>query len=296
MKPVKSRYAGSIEQASPWFPAGIGSPDLIHNNDVPNGKQTAADGQQFAGLILYDADNPNFREYLEVRLTRAMQPGEELCVRFAVSAAERSMFFTDELGIALSKDSILSNDWNTIQRDPELRTQKYLAISDTAASWKLLSFNYTAHGGEQFVTIGNFRKDANTNLQPNDQSQYLRLAYLYLDNLFVGSCAPETMPSTNAVVMPSPSETILPEGKLHVPNIVTPNGDGFNDVFYIEGLPRYSKLIIRNKKGMEVFKSDNYRNDWFGEGMPKGAYVYELILPDGNRIDGPLDLVRKTVN
>lgn len=295
MKPVVSKYAGNIEQAMPWFPAGIGSPDLIQQNDVPNGQQLAADGQQFAGLILYDADNRNFREYLEVRLIRALMPGEEVCIRFQVSAAEESMYFTDELGIALSSDSIRSRDWNTITREPELKTQKYLPISDTGAAWKKISFTFTAKGGEQFITLGNFRNDESTSLQPNNQTLILRLAYVYIDDVFVGSCAPEKplVNDTQVSINPPPSGEILPAGKMHVPTVVTPNGDGFNDVFYIEGLPRYSRLIIRDKQGNQVFKTDNYRNDWDGTGLKNGTYQYELILPDGNRIDGPLDVVRR---
>ncbi len=292
LKPVKSKYSGNIEQASPWFPAGIGSPDLIKPGEVPHGKQKAAEGQQFAGLILYDADNPNFREYLEVRLSRMLIPGEELCLKISVSAAEKSSYFTDELGIALSKDSIRSNDWNTIIREPEFKSQKYLAISDTGKTWKILSFTFKAKGGEQFVTIGNFRNDASTNLQPNDQTQYIRLAYLYVDNVYLGSCTPEVEKPTEVQVIAPPSGEILPAGRMHVPEVVTPNGDGFNDLFYIEGLPRYSRLTIRNKKDLVVFKTDNYRNDWDGAGLPSGTYQFELILPDGNRIDGPLSVVR----
>lgn len=294
MKPVKSRYAGSIEQASPWFTAGLGSPDLIVQDDVPYGKQQAFEGQQFAGIVLYDAENPQFREYLEVRLTRALQPSEEVCVRLSVSAADRSYFFTDELGIALSDDSLRVKDWNSIIRTPELKTAKYSPIADTSSTWKELSFTYIARGGEQFLTMGNFRSDASTLIQPNDQTQYMRIAYVYIDQVFVGSCKPETAGEINPEFNAPPSNSeVLPAGRMHVPTLVTPNGDGFNDVFYIEGLPRYSRLIIRNKKGEEVYRTDNYRNDWDGTGNPQGTYQYELVLPDGNRIDGPLDVVRR---
>ena len=57
LKPVESKFSGNIEWASPWFPAGTGSPDLIRNVEVPFGHQNAADGNQFAGIILYDEDS-----------------------------------------------------------------------------------------------------------------------------------------------------------------------------------------------------------------------------------------------
>jgi len=296
LKPIKSKYAGSIEWASPWFPAGKGSPDLIKNNDVPNGKQAALDGNQFAGIILYDADNAEFREYLEVRLIRSLLPSEEICLRVKISAADDCRYFTDALGFALTNDSIRVKNWRTIPRDPELKTRKFSSISDTGATWQAIEFKYVAKGGEQFLTIGNFRNDAAIALQPNNRNSFLKLAYIYIDQVYVGPCIEKTL-DTNSEIHPVISgggeQEELPASMLHVPNVVTPNGDGFNDVFYVAGLPKYSKLNIYTKKGVEIYSTTNYKNDWDGHDVPSGNYRYELALPDGNVISGPLDVVRK---
>ena len=54
-----------------------------------------------------------------------------------------------------------------------------------------------------------------------------------------------------------------------IPNIFTPNGDGKNDVFEIKGLEAYtgSQLFIYNRWGNEVYKSDNYLNNWDGSSL-----------------------------
>ena len=63
-----------------------------------------------------------------------------------------------------------------------------------------------------------------------------------------------------------------------IPNIFTPNGDGKNDVFEIKGLGSYpgSQLVIFNRWGNEVYRADNYLNNWDGSGLAEGTYYYVL--------------------
>jgi len=65
-----------------------------------------------------------------------------------------------------------------------------------------------------------------------------------------------------------------------IPNIFTPNGDGKNDVFKIAGLESFpgSQLIIFNRWGNEVYRADNYINNWDGSGLAEGTYYYILNL------------------
>ncbi len=63
-----------------------------------------------------------------------------------------------------------------------------------------------------------------------------------------------------------------------VPNIITPNGDGKNDVLEIANLSFYpgSQLVIFNRWGNEVYRSENYQNNWSGSGLADGTYYYLL--------------------
>jgi gliding motility-associated-like protein len=65
---------------------------------------------------------------------------------------------------------------------------------------------------------------------------------------------------------------------LDIPNIITPNNDGKNDVFKIGGLESYpgSQLLIFNRWGNEVYRADNYKNDWNGGGLAQATYYYIL--------------------
>jgi len=70
-----------------------------------------------------------------------------------------------------------------------------------------------------------------------------------------------------------------------VNQLITPNDDGFNDVWIIENLFMYpdNKVQIFNRWGTEVFEADPYENDWTGfwdraigsnKLLPAGTYYY----------------------
>lgn len=72
---------------------------------------------------------------------------------------------------------------------------------------------------------------------------------------------------------------------LNVPDIFTPNEDGFNDTFIIEGLGNFDVpgLVVFNRWGREVFRDENYQNDWNGtwngEPLPEGTYYFTFYEP-----------------
>lgn len=74
----------------------------------------------------------------------------------------------------------------------------------------------------------------------------------------------------------------MSETDLFVPNLFTPNGDGNNDVFEIRGLGLFysNSLVIVNRWGNEVYKSNNYQNNWTGEGLNEGTYFYKLTIKE----------------
>jgi gliding motility-associated-like protein len=61
---------------------------------------------------------------------------------------------------------------------------------------------------------------------------------------------------------------------------LSPNGDGRNDVFIIDGLQNYpeNSVCIFNRWGNQVLNQKNYQNDWSGTwngtNLPDGTYYY----------------------
>ena len=72
-----------------------------------------------------------------------------------------------------------------------------------------------------------------------------------------------------------------------IPNVISPNGDGNNDYFYIQVANTYSdvNLTIVNRWGKVVFQSSSYSNDWNGtnkNGKPLSDGTYFYILKYNN--------------
>jgi gliding motility-associated-like protein len=78
----------------------------------------------------------------------------------------------------------------------------------------------------------------------------------------------------------NPIDYEVPSREIEIPNVITPNGDGTNDVFFIENLEYYpeTRLFIFNRWGQEVYSSMDYQNNWGGEGLSAGNYYYHLYL------------------
>ena len=78
-------------------------------------------------------------------------------------------------------------------------------------------------------------------------------------------------------------ETFIIKINPFIPNILTPNGDNKNDIFFIDGLEQNSRLIITNRYGDMLYESDNYDNSWNaiyrGSLLPEGTYWYSLRPP-----------------
>ncbi|MCS6824521.1 MAG: gliding motility-associated C-terminal domain-containing protein [Cytophagaceae bacterium] len=79
---------------------------------------------------------------------------------------------------------------------------------------------------------------------------------------------------------------LLQRENLDVPNFITPNNDGKNDLFVIRGIdPEFNnELKVYNRLGNLVFSAANYENNWSGTDM-KGqvleAGTYYFIFTNG---------------
>jgi gliding motility-associated-like protein len=62
-----------------------------------------------------------------------------------------------------------------------------------------------------------------------------------------------------------------------IPNIITPNQDGFNDNFGLKGVNANAyELQIFNRWGAQVYQTKSYQNDWDAKDNSAGMYYYLL--------------------
>jgi gliding motility-associated-like protein len=82
--------------------------------------------------------------------------------------------------------------------------------------------------------------------------------------------------------------------ELNISQVITPNGDGNNDRWFIYNIENHPGSIVRvyNRWGKEVFFSRDYKNDWDGhykdydDSLPSaGSYYYQIDLGGDGTID-----------
>jgi gliding motility-associated-like protein len=85
---------------------------------------------------------------------------------------------------------------------------------------------------------------------------------------------------------------------LKIWNAISPNNDGKNDFFIVEGIEEFpnTKVIIYNRWGNRVYLDNNYKNNWAGNWgktfVPDGTYFYQVILENGEQFTGFLQVHR----
>ena len=87
------------------------------------------------------------------------------------------------------------------------------------------------------------------------------------------------------------------DAEIKVPNVFTPNGDGYNDYFAVKDMPenscaeQFKSVEISNRWGQPVFKSTDPHFRWYGNNSPVGTYYY-LILTTARTFKGPVTIMR----
>lgn len=110
---------------------------------------------------------------------------------------------------------------------------------------------------------------------------------------FLTVTSPNGCPAIDSVII-----TVLPD--INFPDGISPNGDGKNDVWYIEFIEEYPDNVVEiyNRWGELLFHADGYQQDWDGtfEGkeLPIGTYYYIIDLHDDSikPFTGPLTILR----
>lgn len=147
------------------------------------GYQAAVDGQAYIGLATFSISTPGFREYAQSQLSSPMIAGQEYAISFFVSAAENMKLVSNNIGITFSVAPLVGDGSNQpVLVEPALESTVILSSPD---DWTEISGNYVAIGGENYLTLGNFRNDEQTAyeiLNPNIPTIH---AFYYIDSVSV---------------------------------------------------------------------------------------------------------------
>ena len=169
-----------------------GTPDLLNAcsnlvNGVPNtawGFQYPRTGNGFAGFVW---DYSEGCEYLTGKFSSPLSYGQKYCVEFYVNLADHSFYAFDRIRAYISVDSIQVSTYGYLHFIPQVENSAGNIITDTL-NWTLISGEYIAKGGEQFITIGNFRPDSLVDYIKFDTTVNSCWPYYFLDDVSVTLC------------------------------------------------------------------------------------------------------------
>ncbi len=160
----------------------------------------------------------------------------------------------------------------------EVKADFEVDFSTDCAKPMLMVINNKSRGGTSFTwTLSNNVVFNQQNPPPYEFTQ----AGIYTFTLLVrnGSCQ-----DTKTITFEIENNAIPP------PNVITPNKDGKNDVFFLPDRIGY-QLEIYNRWGGLMYKTDNYKNDW-GEEAENGVYYYLLTSPKGVKCKGWINVLK----
>jgi len=166
----------------------------------------------------------------------------------------------------------------TIAVVPELKVDFELQVSSECGKQGVVRFVNKSVGNGQYKWIfGDGNTD--TKQQPDKTSYEKSGEYEVILEVFNGICRR------------TKTEKIKVEN-VNPPNVITPNGDGKNEKFVIDNVRAGWKIEIYDRWGKQIFKSDNYQNDWGGD-TTNALYYYLLTSPEGKTCKGWVMVARE---
>lgn len=183
--------------------------------DVPvniMGNEAARTGDGYGAIIIYEGislapgdcsslGGSGWREYLAGELTSPMAAGQQYCISFWVSLADEVKWGSNNFGVHLSNLPIAINcasvgsnsDLSSYGVTPQLVYAGGSILNTNG--WTKLEWTYTAIGGEQYITLGNFYGNSSTNYACSNANAFNPYAYYYIDDVSVvaGVCCDTTV-------------------------------------------------------------------------------------------------------
>jgi hypothetical protein len=186
---------GQINYALDWIEA-ISSPDYFNscstntNVSIPKNffggnYQQAKSGNAYAGIITLGTFGNNMRENMGIQLISTLLNNNYYIVKFYIVNMQCYKLANNNL--ALNFSSALTTTvsaGNTVNLPMHIYKFGNPVIKDTL-NWTEIMGVYKANGTEQYITIGNFKDDANTKIDTTNYGSFGNAAYYLIDDVSV---------------------------------------------------------------------------------------------------------------
>lgn len=194
---------------------GICNPSTYYS--TPNnvfGNQLPRDGSAYVGFTSIQFQS-EVKEYLYQHFGAPLQTGKIYCLSFWVSRADRKEFATKTIGAVFSNTVLSTGSIGYINAMPQVVSPNNF-LTDTT-NWTEIQGCFTANGGEQYITIGNFNSNINTDTLYTGTNNPIpfdpQYAYYYIDDITLidqSTVGINELDKENSFeIYPNPSNSIL---------------------------------------------------------------------------------------
>ena len=285
-----------LEKALHWYKPNLATTDYYNacQTDISTGVnvpynwmgyQQAFHGDAYVGLGIYVSTNAKSSEYIQCKLLEPLEACKTYNVRFWTSLCDYCLSATNTLGARLDITPIHQVspfDFMAFQLAPHISVSNF--ITDT--NWVLISGLYFAQGGENYLTIGRF---TDPTLHSLDDVPNIDMP-----------CSPCMTGVSSHYYVDSVSVSLMSESfpEKNVPNIITANNDGINDIWYpSQDCSGTWRCVIYNRWGSEVYTFSAGDIGWKGKNMSDedlsdGVYYYCIYNDKKKAKTGFIHLVR----
>lgn len=230
--PQRVDAIGIMSGVDAWWQPTKGSSDYFNpcggrECQTPRNKmgyQEPHTGVAYCGIY---CSKENYREYLQTELKEPLKAGHRYRVSFWASLADKSPNAIATLGALLTSDRISDTTWNILMHNEttELENgQKQVIatyykpqVSNPSRyvliymdQWNEIAGEFTAVGGERYLTIGNFNSFNHSNvIDTRAENTVLSGAYYYIDDVTVECLDCQEEPQTvDTVVVPKKGDIV----------------------------------------------------------------------------------------
>lgn len=194
--PTVKAWSSPVKNSTPDYYTGCIASGL--GVKVPlniKGYQQPRTGDAYAGIIVYNqfttSTSHYYSEYLYCKLNTKLVAGATYNVSFYVSATYPGLSTDiycaiDRIGAYFSDTVFYTETNDYLVSQYHVKSTPGVPLDDTG-NWVEISGSYTAHGGEEYMVIGNLDDQSNFNVKDffPDQPSIYKQSYYYIDDVSV---------------------------------------------------------------------------------------------------------------
>lgn len=230
------------------------------------GYSNAKNGNAYIGFAFYQKGDES-KEYVYQQLSSPLIAGKTYCINFFVSRGSRSTYAIKNIEVLFSNTLInLSNGY--IQSNPQIIKQVNF-VTDTTI-WTQIQGCFIANGGEEYLMIGNFNSNTNTDTlfvgTTNPIPFYGDFSYYYIDDITLidqSTVGVNELDNENSFeVYPNPASDLIN--------------------FQFSNTIEKRKIELYDAIGNLVLSINASSNNLFvtTNNLPNGVYFYSILIKD----------------